>query len=290
MSMNDVTTDPGTGLPIPLVLIPDGSGGSTVKPPVVVSGGVGISGGGAGGGSVSTSAPLVPPSANFTYILYADGVVAFNNTSLGNISANSWDFDDGGESGSQNAIHQYLANGTYDVKLAVVNAAGISYKWISVTVTSVGVVEGMDFSFEFSGLGVQFTDLSTKAGARSWDFGDGTTSSEINPYRVYGSNGVYSVTLTIQGATKTYQIAIDRGILLSWQDNSDDETGFSVERSADGVTGWTEIATTAANIDFLLVTFNIHGVDPAVVNYFRVKAYGSDGESEYTNVIQTQCL
>jgi len=285
MSMNDVNFDPGTGLPYPLVLVTQPDGTNTVKPPVVVPGGSSVS----GGGAVSTTSPLVSPIAKFTYTLYADGAVGFINTSQGNISACSWEFGDGAESGSPNVIHQYIANGTYDVKLTVANAAGISYKIISVTVTSIGVVPGMDFSFLFSGLGVQFTDLSTKAGNRSWNFGDGTTSSEANPYHAYASNGVYSVTLTIQGASKTYQIAIDRGILLQWQDNSSDETGFVVEHSADGETGWTEIATTAANVDFLLVTFNIHGVDPAAVNYFRVKAAGSDGDSGYTNVIQAQC-
>jgi len=46
-------------------------------------------------------------------------------------------------------------------------------------------------------LAVRFTDLSTGAMARSWNFGDGATSTEQNPVHVYTAAGVYTVNLTV---------------------------------------------------------------------------------------------
>ena len=51
---------------------------------------------------------------------------------------------------------------------------------------------------------VEFFDASIGGGtARNWDFGDGTTSSLINPVHTYALPGLYNVTLTIgaQGTT-----------------------------------------------------------------------------------------
>lgn len=66
---------------------------------------------------------------------------------------------------------------------------------------------GSEFAAAFSGtpltgnkaLAVQFTDLSTGGGSAAsvweWDFGDGSTSTEQNPYHVYADAGTYTVTL-----------------------------------------------------------------------------------------------
>lgn len=44
---------------------------------------------------------------------------------------------------------------------------------------------------------VQFTDASTDAKTWNWDFGDGTTSSQVNPAHSYAMPGTYTVTLTV---------------------------------------------------------------------------------------------
>lgn len=49
-------------------------------------------------------------------------------------------------------------------------------------------------------LTVQFTDASTGTiTSRSWNFGDGGTSTAQNPARTYSAAGVYTVTLTVSG-------------------------------------------------------------------------------------------
>lgn len=65
-----------------------------------------------------------------------------------------------------------------------------------------------NFSFAANGLAVTFTDSSTDSdgtiAARSWNFGDGTTSTATNPGKTYAAAGSYTVALTVtdnRGAT-----------------------------------------------------------------------------------------
>ncbi|WP_417498540.1 S8 family serine peptidase [Lysobacter niastensis] len=67
-----------------------------------------------------------------------------------------------------------------------------------------------NFSVATSGLTVTFTDSSTDSdgsiASRSWNFGDGGTSTATNPSHTYAAAGTYSVTLTVTdnlGATNS---------------------------------------------------------------------------------------
>lgn len=46
---------------------------------------------------------------------------------------------------------------------------------------------------------IDFSNFSTNGGAYSWDFGDGSTSTDVNPTHTYTSNGVYTVSLSVDG-------------------------------------------------------------------------------------------
>jgi PKD repeat protein len=71
-----------------------------------------------------------------------------------------------------------------------------------VTVSSVANVAPVaNFSFTTSGLTASFTDASTDSdgsiASRSWNFGDGGTSTATNPSRTYAAAGTYTVQLTV---------------------------------------------------------------------------------------------
>src|SRR5688572_9616419 len=75
-----------------------------------------------------------------------------------------------------------------------------------------------NFSSSISGLTVAFTDSSTDSdgtiAARSWNFGDGTTSTATSPSKTYAAAGTYTVTLTVtddDGATNTRTSSVTVG-------------------------------------------------------------------------------
>ncbi|MEO6366203.1 MAG: proprotein convertase P-domain-containing protein, partial [Luteimonas sp.] len=75
-----------------------------------------------------------------------------------------------------------------------------------------------NFTSSINGLTVTFTDASTDSdgsiAARSWAFGDGTTSTATNPVKTYAAAGTYNVTLTVtdnQGATNARTASLSVG-------------------------------------------------------------------------------
>ncbi len=147
-------------------------------------------------------------------------VVTFSDASGGDVTSWSWDFGDGMTSTVSSPVHTYLASGVYTVSLTIQGPTG------SDTATVVDyVIVGNDPPLADFGatpetgvhpLEVAFQD--TSAGvvtARSWDFGDGGTSSEEAPTHTYGAAGSYTVALTASGPggvdtlTRTDFIVVD---------------------------------------------------------------------------------
>ena len=77
-----------------------------------------------------------------------------------------------------------------------------------------------NFTFTTSSLTATFTDASTDAenniATRSWNFGDGVTSTTTNPSHTYATAGTYSVTETVTdsgglSSTKTQSVTVSGG-------------------------------------------------------------------------------
>ena len=67
---------------------------------------------------------------------------------------------------------------------------------------------------------------------------------------------------------------------LAWTDNSSDETGFNIERSPNGTTGWTQIGTVGPNV----TVYSDNTVVASTAYFYRVRANGPGGFSGYSNI------
>ena len=168
------------------------------------------------------------PIAAFYYspvVPTTDDIVHFTDSSYdndGNVTAWFWNFGDGVTSNNQNPTHQYQNYGSYNVILEVTDSDGLTD---TNGITYITVKKRPTAQFSFSPLTpklddtIQFTDLSSAYNSTiisySWNFGDGTTSTEKNPTHKYLNSGTYTVTLEVTDSNglkriKTVSIPINQ--------------------------------------------------------------------------------
>ncbi|HOB15677.1 MAG TPA: fibronectin type III domain-containing protein [Defluviitoga sp.] len=77
------------------------------------------------------------------------------------------------------------------------------------------------------------------------------------------------------------QVKSSTEIKVTWKDDSDNETGFKIERKTDS-TDWSEIKTVETNV----TEYTDTDLAPNTKYYYRVKAYNKVGESGYSNIVK----
>lgn len=119
--------------------------------------------------------------------------------------------------------HVYAAPGNYTVQITITDANGCSASTTcDIVITSVNTnLPNADFTSQpFTGcdtVTVQFTNNSTNATAYFWDFGDGTTSTDINPSHTYSGAGSYHVTLIATNANGSDTIFVPNAVFINPQ-------------------------------------------------------------------------
>jgi PKD repeat protein len=180
---------------------------------------------GGGGCSVSCGA-TVPATAAAGAAVSFQATSSLSGSCTGSPSY-SWDFGDGATSSLQNPTHAYPAAGTFTWTLTVSLSGAVScVRTGTIVVTTGGGAPGCVFNCSASvpsgaGAGAPVSFLASAslsaecAGAPeySWDFGDGTTSADLNPSHAYAAPGTYVWRLTIslpgsQSCQRTGEIAI----------------------------------------------------------------------------------
>jgi PKD repeat protein len=130
--------------------------------------------------------------------------VQFNNlTNIGNSQTISWawDFGDGQTSTAMNPSHTYSSPGTYQVCLSVFSECGDDLDCIPIEQFQ---FPASNFTYNFQGdLEVGFLNLSFYSDNMIWDFGDGHSSTELNPVHTYAEIGDYLVCLTVYNGCGT---------------------------------------------------------------------------------------
>ncbi len=92
----------------------------------------------------------------------------------------------------QNPTVNYALPGSYTVQLISSNAFGNDTLNTSVLI---GDVPNTEFSSLVVSNQAQFTNNTTNANSYLWQFGDGNTSTSLNPVHIYTANGTYTVKL-----------------------------------------------------------------------------------------------
>jgi len=153
-------------------------------------------------------APVANFSANSTSGC-APLAVSFQDLSTGDPKFWNWDLGNGQLSNLQNPTTVYTTPGTYTVTLVVRNANGthgITRTNYITVYPSPTAISSADKTIACVPAQIQFEDLSIDTSGGSinqwaWDFGDGTTSTQQNPVKVYNTPGFYSITLTVTSTT-----------------------------------------------------------------------------------------
>ncbi len=148
-------------------------------------------------------------NSDFTYDLLdsCNGRVQFQGTT--NVPGSIdwlWEFGDGSTSTLQNPEHIFaLPNHAYTVKFKVKPSTACGYFTKAKVVSPAGITAQAAYAFALncdSGF-VRFTNQSIVLPAGTavqytWDFGDGTTSSQLNPVHTFSSYSTFNVQLKIE--------------------------------------------------------------------------------------------
>jgi gliding motility-associated-like protein len=131
----------------------------------------------------------------------------------------TWELGDGtvltGVSSSQ---HTYATYGNYTVRLTVRNGECVTTSSQVVTILAIPPI--VDFSYDppqgCLPLQVRFTNRSQFADPNSyqWQFGDGKTSTQINPTYTYFEPGTYTVSLTAANSTGQSATEVKQRIIV----------------------------------------------------------------------------
>ncbi|MFN0175450.1 MAG: PKD domain-containing protein [Saprospiraceae bacterium] len=170
-----------------------------------------------------------PPTAGF--IASPDSgcvplMVQFTSTSSGNTTDFNWQFPGGtpNSSTAQNPNVLYSTPGTYAVTLTVSNIAGSDTATQTNLITVIPLTTA-SFGSSTNGATVSFANTSVNAISYTWEFGDGSTSTQTNPSTTYINDGTYTVTLTATGpcgtsiATQVVTITTVSAIEPEWRNS-----------------------------------------------------------------------
>ncbi len=124
--------------------------------------------------------------------------IGFASTSVGTPALTyAWTFGDGGVGSGATPSHTYGATGTYPIRLIVTDGNGCID-----TVTSSVTIADLAASFTLPDTAcvsstVTFLNTSSSHTSRTWNYGDGGTSTGFNGSHSYSSPGTYTVSLNI---------------------------------------------------------------------------------------------
>ncbi|MDG6774815.1 S8 family serine peptidase [Thiomicrorhabdus sp. ZW0627] len=232
----------------------------------------------------------------------------------GSIVSYQWNFGDGNQGAGVQLSHEYTQSGQFTAVLTVTDDGGRTATASTVIdvvnelpiaqITATPISGDLPLAVNFDASGSYDPDGSIVG--YDWDFGDGTQASGQNVQHTYQSGGSFNAVLTVTdngGAQATDSVAISvndpslltapsgltaavdgSDVTLTWQDNTDNETGYVVERATKirGKYSFDAIATLGQDA----VAFVDMGV-PIGTYQYRIYAYNSSKQA-YSETIQVK--
>lgn len=186
-----------------------------------------------------------------------------------------WDFADGATqqaAGMAQVSHTYTLAQSAAVSLTVTNSYGC-YNTLQKQAVVISPAVKADFTVDNTILcqttaAVHFTNTASGGAPLTyhWDFGDGTSTTDVDPTHTFNKKGIYTVTLSVTGAggctdTKTTQIhvadfttdfdipgPICQGVAAVFRDLSSPQATAGIWTFDDGSTGYTANGTSPAHV------------------------------------------
>lgn len=162
--------------------------------------------------------PVASFTANQTQICPGDTVV-FTSASQ-NASTLQW-FPNGGNIISQvgnQCTAVFASSGQYDVTLVAQNGNGSDtleqLQYISVGFNATSLFDVSDDTVFLNDPVVLFYNNSQNAASYLWDFGDGSQSTDFNPYHVYATTGQFEVSLVSVPAQCTSDTSLQTIVVM----------------------------------------------------------------------------
>ncbi|MFC2086383.1 PKD domain-containing protein [Bacteroidota bacterium] len=146
------------------------------------------------------------------YPFWITNIVQFYDISYGNVIEWNWDFGDGTTSSEQNPVHEFdVESNYYDVSLSILTSDSCSDVFNEIIYVSnewSDCYADFYYYYDFDSLEwdnsvafnkIQFIDMSYGENLNHfWNFGDGTSSSDQNPFHMYpNTEAIYNVTLDV---------------------------------------------------------------------------------------------
>jgi subtilase family serine protease len=227
-------------------------------------------------------------------------------TTLGSVSATATTYTDSTASaGTTYSYRVYASNGSVNsatsnvasvttIPAAPQNVAATAASASQINVTWSNVAGATGFRVDRSTDGATWSTVGTVGSGVTSFANTGLAAGTTYSYRVLATNGsgtsaasgtvsaktLAATTTSVPNAASNFSAwsISNTAAQLTWQDNSNNETGFKVSYSLDG-TNWYLLGTTGANVTAVQVS----GLTYGTRYYFRVTATNSAGDSAPSN-------
>jgi PKD repeat protein len=142
--------------------------------------------------------PIVSCNANFSYRVNNDSL--FIQNLADSLLLISYDFGDNNFSNLNNPVHVYTQSGTYIVCQTVTDSANCFATYSDTVQINITRRCLADFTYNVNNRTIDIVNRAVNYNSVLYNFGDGVTTSALNPTHTYSANGTYVICQTVSSS------------------------------------------------------------------------------------------